>query len=122
MLDSDDNPDNWDIAGPQDVAHIDVNWDEVDEEHRPDDPDDPDHVLEYKWAHLRKPVFDEPTFEDVDYTPKAFQRLAEKFKDSGLQVIVKLASIELTPNKPEFPAGNWHVSCRVLICETALTL
>lgn len=28
----------------------------------------------------------------------------------GLQVIVKLTSIELTPEKPEFPAGSWHVS------------
>jgi hypothetical protein len=25
-------------------------------------------------------------------------------------VIVKMASIELTPEKPEFSAGSWHVS------------
>lgn len=33
--------------------------------------------------------------------------LRERFKD--LQVIVKMASIELTPDKPTFPAGGWHV-------------
>jgi hypothetical protein len=44
----------------------------------------------------------------VDYAPK--QSLREKFKEKGLQVIVKMASIELTPEKPEFPAGSWHVS------------
>ena len=35
--------------------------------------------------------------------------LRAKFKDSGLQVIVKLASIELTPEKPLFAGGEWHV-------------
>lgn len=29
--------------------------------------------------------------------------------NTTLQVIVKIASIELTPEKPEFPGGSWHV-------------
>ena len=122
MLHSDDNPDNWKPSGPEEVAHVEINWDELDEDQRPYDPNNPDEVMQKKWEYLRKPVFDEPTFEDVDYTPKPFQRLAEKFKDSGLQVIVKMASIELTPDKPEFPAGNWHVSCPTLNYEIGLTL
>nr|OQO19162.1 hypothetical protein B0A51_13282 [Rachicladosporium sp. CCFEE 5018] len=36
-------------------------------------------------------------------------RLEEEFRGQGLQVIVKLASIELTPEKPVFPGGNWHL-------------
>jgi hypothetical protein len=36
-----------------------------------------------------------------------------EFKDQGLQVIVKLASVELTPEKPGYGDGSWHleVSC-----------
>jgi hypothetical protein len=59
---------------------------------------------------LRRPVIPEASFEDVDYAPAPDKRLAEKFAKSGLQVIVKMASIELTPDKPEFPVGGWHVS------------
>jgi hypothetical protein len=35
--------------------------------------------------------------------------LERKYKDSGPQVIVKLANIELTPDKPEYEGGSWHV-------------
>ena len=66
-----------------------------------------------KWHLLRKPIQPQPDpFKDGDdyYTPKKGERLSEKFKNSGLQIIVKMASIELTPEKPEFPAGGWHVS------------
>ena len=38
------------------------------------------------------------------------ESLREKFKDTGLQVIVKMVTIELTPEKPDFPMGSWHVS------------
>jgi hypothetical protein len=35
--------------------------------------------------------------------------LKSKYGKRGLQVIVKLASIHLTPEKPEYPGGTWHV-------------
>lgn len=35
--------------------------------------------------------------------------LEQEFRESGLQVIVKLASVELTPEKPEYSGGNWHL-------------
>ena len=35
--------------------------------------------------------------------------LREMFAEKGLQVIVKLANIELTPDKPEYDGGSWHV-------------
>jgi hypothetical protein len=63
-----------------------------------------------------------PEFKDVDYAPKEDQRLINRFRESGLQIIVKMASIELTPEKPEFPAGGWHVEGQMneCICATAL--
>jgi hypothetical protein len=35
--------------------------------------------------------------------------LEEEFRDRGLQVIIKLASVELTPEKPEYNGGSWHL-------------
>ena len=35
--------------------------------------------------------------------------LERDFRDKGLQVIVRLASVELTPEKPEYSGGNWHL-------------
>lgn len=35
--------------------------------------------------------------------------LRRDFLKKGLQVIVKLANIHLTPQKPEFTGGTWHV-------------
>lgn len=39
-------------------------------------------------------------------------------KGHRLQVIVKIGSVELTPEKPTFPGGNWHVevSMRMISC------
>jgi hypothetical protein len=48
--------------------------------------------------------------------------LRKKFADSGLQVIFKLANIHLTPEKPEYEGGGWHVegALNEHICATAL--
>lgn len=48
--------------------------------------------------------------------------LRNKFQDTGLQVIVKMTSIELTPDKSAFPAGGWHIEglLNERICATAL--
>ncbi|KAJ3455834.1 hypothetical protein MRS44_017316 [Fusarium solani] len=50
-------------------------------------------------------------FDYIDYSdPPRIPPLRERFQDSGLQIIVKMASIELTPEKnPSFPLGGWHV-------------
>lgn len=99
-----------------------------------DDEDAEQHVA--KWKILRSPVLREPKpFVEVDYSPYRREKdpeqsqtaqgeaqpgeksstqgliggLREKFQKLGLQVIVKMASIELTPEKPEFPAGGWHI-------------
>ena len=65
--------------------------------------------------------------EPKDYT--SFQlpadsavNLKTQFQDSGLQVIVKLANIELSPEKPEYEGGSWHIEGQMneRICASAL--
>lgn len=48
--------------------------------------------------------------------------LQKEFGEQGLQVIVKLANIELTPEKPTYDGGSWHVEGQLneRICATAL--
>ena len=48
--------------------------------------------------------------------------LQTEFAEHGLQVIVKLANIELTPEKPIYGGGAWHVEGQLneRICATAL--
>ena len=48
--------------------------------------------------------------------------LRKDFGERGLQVIVKLANIELTPEKPTYDGGSWHVEGQLneRICATAL--
>lgn len=52
----------------------------------------------------------EPPEEKVDDSGSPFLvDLIRDYADHGLQVIVKLATIELTPEKPEYQGGSWHV-------------
>lgn len=63
---------------------------------------------EVSWYKIREPVQPgAPEFKAWDYGVKPGESLCERFKD--LQIIVKMASVELTPEKPFFPAGGWHV-------------
>ncbi|CAG9948012.1 unnamed protein product [Clonostachys rosea f. rosea IK726] len=82
---------------------------------------DPEKLAREKWRQCRDAVLPEPkSFTEIEYAPR--QNLREKFRESGLQVIVKMASIELTPDKPDFPAGGWHIEGQMneRICATAL--
>jgi hypothetical protein len=62
-----------------------------------------------KWQLHRIPKIPDPSWEDITYSPEEGTLLKDRFAHSGLQIIVKLASIELTPDKPDFPAGGWHI-------------
>ncbi|KAJ8066741.1 hypothetical protein OCU04_004131 [Sclerotinia nivalis] len=136
----DENGDNWILSGPRAAAHVvesptmevddqnendhgnggevDINIEDTDSEEDEEDEED----AEEKWRLLRKPVIPEPSFEDVNYSREPKKCLSKKFEKSGLQVIVKIASIELTPEKPEFPMGGWHIEGQMNehICGTAL--
>ncbi|KAG9235734.1 hypothetical protein BJ875DRAFT_458275 [Amylocarpus encephaloides] len=120
----DENPQNWDPSDPEVVANVEIDSEDDEEYDEGYDPED-DNAAERKSQMPRKPVQPQPdAFTDGEdyYAPKVGNRLSEKFKDSGLQIIVKMASIELTPEKPEFPVGGWHVEGQMneRICATAL--
>jgi len=53
-------------------------------------------------------VFPEPNDFYPLPQPAPFD-LKSKYSKRGLQIIVKLASIHLTPEKPEYEGGTWHV-------------
>lgn len=73
-------------------------------------------LAEAKWKRHRAAIYPEPkSYAPVEYTPT--KSIRENFKENGLQIIVKMASIELTPEKPDFPGGGWHVSVLVLTCQ-----
>ena len=57
--------------------------------------------------------------EPSDYTGDV--DLKNSFIEKGLQIIVKLANIHLTPDKPEYEGGTWHVEGQ-LVCVLHLYL
>ena len=70
-------------------------------------------VINWKVIRMRKVIHPNPDVsaykkwqEDCDKTGIS---LEEDFRQQGLQVIVKLSSIELTPEKQDYPGGNWHL-------------
>lgn len=59
------------------------------------------------WWENRSPVIpDAPAFTPPE-SPDDSARI--DLRGRGLQVIVKLATIHLTPDKPEYAGGSWHV-------------
>ncbi|MET9901213.1 DUF4246 domain-containing protein [Streptomyces sp. NPDC006446] len=59
------------------------------------------------WWETRRPtVPDAPAFTPPEL-PDESARV--DLRGRRLQVIVKLATIHLTPDKPEYPGGSWHV-------------
>ncbi|MGW7098777.1 DUF4246 domain-containing protein [Streptomyces sp. NPDC054838] len=59
------------------------------------------------WWESRRPVIpDAPAFTPPEL-PGESARV--DLRGRRLQVIVKLATIHLTPDKPEYPGGSWHV-------------
>ncbi|KAJ3502518.1 hypothetical protein NMY22_g18557 [Coprinellus aureogranulatus] len=77
----------------------------------------------YDWCRNTRRVIrpDPPSqFEPID-DPESFGK-EETFGKTRLQVIVKLANIELTPKKPKYEGGSWHVEGMMneSICATAI--
>lgn len=65
-------------------------------------------TLGYDWQHrLNRERHKPQSYRDIEYAPK--ESLRELCRTKGLQVIVKMARIELTPENPDFPIGGWHV-------------
>ncbi|KZP11256.1 hypothetical protein FIBSPDRAFT_871776 [Athelia psychrophila] len=89
-----------------------------------DGEDEDDYAQRLKDWRLTLFVHPEPEdFVDPGETEEAnLSDLRDEFAETGLQVIVKLANIHLTPEKPEYAGGTWHVEGQLNehICATAL--
>lgn len=102
--------------------------DGMDDEDKPqqeqDESEDDYYDRLQEWEDdIRKAIQPEPReFKPVDsgcyklsldgngkHIPDFKVDLVRDYAERGLQVIVKLANIELTPEKPEYEGGTWHV-------------
>ncbi|KAJ2935953.1 hypothetical protein H1R20_g1141, partial [Candolleomyces eurysporus] len=80
------------------------------------------------WEDNRTLVVPEPTlpFDSERYKLASSDTLSlrDVYRNGGrpLQIIVKLANIELTPEKPKYEGGTWHVEGKLNehICATAI--
>ena len=97
---SDTNPDLWTVLTLEEMAQAAAEGESLAEQ-----------ADDFYPTRFHTPIIPEPASEHIDYGP-GLNRLIDRFQGVGLQVIVKMASIELEPNKPEFPGGGWHVSLR----------
>lgn len=91
---------------------VDYEEDDAPEPGRQGSDEDDDAYTErwQTWRNSRRIIQPEPE----EFTPPKLERwslidLREAFAKEGLQVIVKLANIELTPEKPEYVGGSWHI-------------
>ncbi|KAK0704572.1 hypothetical protein B0H67DRAFT_498283 [Lasiosphaeris hirsuta] len=83
--------------GPIEISERDLEWEQDKDAAR----------IRHKWHKVREPIYPEPgTYEPIKYACN--RSIRRRFNGSGLQVIIKMATIELTPEKPDFPAGGWH--------------
>lgn len=97
------------------IAYRDVEFEEHPEpEPRPTNEEEKNSDVfwdrHWEWeisTPIKKPEPGE--FKPPEIRPYSKVNLREQFSKTGLQVIVKLANIELTPEKPEYEGGSWHV-------------
>jgi hypothetical protein len=87
-------------------------WPEEEQLQQEDDEDEDDFWdRKQEWIEQTR-VVERPEPEE-QFQPSILERkplsFKEKFGDLPLQVIVKLANIELTPEEPEYEGGTWHV-------------
>ena len=100
------------------ISYHNVAYPPYPEDERPSDEDE-----EWEWEsqhRLKTTVLPEPGTFTPPTNPQPSLDIRSDF--SRLQVIVKLATIELTPEKPSYPGGSWHVEGQLNehICTTAL--
>ncbi|KAJ9639436.1 hypothetical protein H2199_006469 [Coniosporium tulheliwenetii] len=94
-----------------------------------DPPSDSDDLweLEHDWEMTNR-VLVQPEPLEYKYTngyasaPDHSVDLRQDFKEQGLQIIVKLANIHLTPENSDYEGGSWHVEgcLNEHICATAI--
>ncbi|KAJ3032511.1 hypothetical protein HDV00_007433 [Rhizophlyctis rosea] len=80
-------------------------------EKRPDESDEAFQQRRQKWEDSINEFNDENPFKPIPF-PSTFPTSTHpplSIRNRDLQVIVKLASIHLTPQKPHYPGGSWHI-------------
>ena len=65
--------------------------------------------IEYSGSRNTYVKQPEPEKFEPPIEPDPTIDLKEEYAKSGLQVIVKLANIHLTPENPSYDGGSWHV-------------
>ncbi|KAK4103558.1 hypothetical protein N658DRAFT_505238 [Parathielavia hyrcaniae] len=121
----DEDPRNWDPSTPEQMLAREAAGKPLNEaatkavaepKQPPGDEErdsDVDQIDYDRWTEMRCPVQPNPPSFSMSkvakYTVDPYRTLRKRFQEMGLQVIVKMASIELTPEKPEFAPGGWHV-------------
>jgi hypothetical protein len=93
-------------------------WDVVEYAEHPDpEPEEPegeDHDqeafwdLHQQWLDTRPIILPEPGIFEIPQEDKTLG-LQYAFPDTKLQIIVKLANIELSPDNPSYEGGSWHI-------------
>lgn len=92
------------------------------------------NALNEEWARKHQKLFipepeeytsrfvPDPEGATIDIEPPRHVNLRADHAGEGLQVIVELFNIHLTPDQPEYPGGNWHLegSLNERICASAL--
>lgn len=93
------------------------------------DPPEPDrHAADYyekldEWQELpMKVIRPEPPDSFTPLREPRKYSLKKEYGERGLQVIVKLANIELTPEKPEYDGGSWHIEGQMVRDNTSSIL
>lgn len=77
-----------------------------------DDEEDEDDYYDrhHEWRNARQPKHpDACTFKPPENIFRERPNLQANYADKGLQVIVKMANIELTPERPNYDGGSWHI-------------
>ncbi|KAJ5291576.1 hypothetical protein N7478_000827 [Penicillium angulare] len=117
---------NWSIEPRipyKDVEFEDSTEPEPIQEQDEDDDDFDDRTNEWERARtIKQPEPSEFKPQVLSEEDRTKINIYEIFGDTGLQVIVKLANIELTPEKPEYGGGTWHIEGQLneRICATAI--
>jgi hypothetical protein len=102
--------------GKKRISHNEVEFEEDIEpepqypENPPKDFDEDANIEEWHaWFERRRIKQPEPPVRFEIKEQKEVVDFREHFPGQNLQVIVKLANIELTPEKPQYAGGTWHI-------------
>lgn len=114
------------------IPYPEVKYDDIPEDHKPTRlPDEEVEAFEerrwyWEWTNISNYIIQpEPICKfkpPYDSNEEMLVDLRRDYGQSGLQVIVKLANIHLTPEKPRYEGGSWHIEGQLneRICASAI--